>query len=307
MSLRNYIAIARTDHWVKNIFVIPGIVIAVLIERTAVADVIRPFLCGMMGVCLVASANYVINEWLDAPYDKFHPVKRHRPSVACDLKPALVYMEYALLSGVGLMLGFMASAAAGWTLVVLWVMGILYNVKPFRTKDHIYLDVLSESVNNPIRLSLGWFMVMTEPLPPSSLLLSYWMGGAFLMALKRFAEYRAIGDVETAGLYRRSFQRYNEEKLLISSFFYAVFCALFLGVFLVKHRIELLLSLPAVAILFTWYFHLAFLPDSPVQYPERLHKNKGFMLFCCAMAALMLGLLFVDIPQLSWLLDGGRR
>ena len=25
------------------------------------------------------SANYVINEWLDAPYDKYHPTKKNRP------------------------------------------------------------------------------------------------------------------------------------------------------------------------------------------------------------------------------------
>ena len=51
--------------------------------------------------------------------------------------------------------------------------GIVYNVPPLRTKDKPYLDVISESVNNPIRLLIGWAMVDPTTLPPSSIILSY--------------------------------------------------------------------------------------------------------------------------------------
>ncbi|MCK5214119.1 MAG: hypothetical protein KAR05_02045 [Candidatus Omnitrophica bacterium] len=77
-------------------------------------------------------------------------------------------------------------------------MGILYNVKPFRTKEKPYVDVLSESLNNPTRLMMGWFMVVDGPLTPLSALIAYWMGGAFLMGVKRFAEYRFINDSKQA-------------------------------------------------------------------------------------------------------------
>ena len=33
--------------------------------------------------------------------------------------------------------------------------GWIYNVSPVRTKDRAYLDVTSEALNNPIRLTLG--------------------------------------------------------------------------------------------------------------------------------------------------------
>ena len=77
-------------------------------------------------------------------------------------------------------------------------MGIIYNVRPIRSKDRIYLDVLSESINNPLRLLLGWSAVLAGMLPPSSILMAYWMGGAFLMAVKRYAEYRFINDPESS-------------------------------------------------------------------------------------------------------------
>ena len=90
--------------------------------------------------------------------------------------------------------------------VLLLAMGIFYNARPLRTKDRPYLDVLSEAVNNPLRLLLGWFTLVGSVLPPSSILLAYWMGGAFLMAVKRFTELRGIADREAAGNYRRSFR-----------------------------------------------------------------------------------------------------
>ena len=103
--------------------------------------------------------------------------------------------------------------------------------------------MLSESVNNPIRFALGWFLITTDVWPPSSIMVAYWMAGAFLMGTKRYAEYRFINDPEIAGKYRRSFNYYNETNLLISIFFYALTSTFFLGIFLIKNKIELLLEL----------------------------------------------------------------
>ena len=52
------------------------------------------------------------------------------------------------------------------------MMGILYNVEPIRTKDRAYVDVLSESINNPLRFLLGWSAIVSDVLPPSSVLLA---------------------------------------------------------------------------------------------------------------------------------------
>ncbi len=211
MGIRNYIAIARPDHWFKNVFVLPGTLLAALLTNTPFNQFAWPLFIGLISVCLVASANYVINEWLDAEFDRFHPVKKNRPSVTGNVKASLVYTEYCILSVAGIGLALIVSKPFFVTIIALFVMGILYNVKPFRTKDRIYIDVLSESINNPIRLMLGWFIVTSYPLPPSSLVLGYWMGGAFLMAIKRYAEFRFIDSHELAGSYRRSFIFYTEK------------------------------------------------------------------------------------------------
>jgi len=301
--MKKYLALMRPDHWFKNVFALPGVAFASLLAHIPLDLFVRRLVIGMASLCLIASANYVINEWLDAEYDRFHPVKRNRPSVTQHLNPWIVYAEYVVVLAAGILLASLVSVyflAAG---VLLGIMGVIYNVKPFRSKDRVYVDVLSESVNNPIRLLMGWFIVTHEPLPPSSLLVGYWMGGAFLMGVKRYAEYRYLAAAGTAGLYRRSFQYYREDTLLISSFFYAMCAGFFLGVFLVKYRIELLLGLPLVALLFAWYLKIGMKPESAAQHPERLYRERGFIAYVGLVAFVLTALVYIDIPALKWFLN----
>lgn len=303
MNASPYIKIARINHWTKNIFILPGTFVAAFLVHTPFQEFAWRLPLGILGACLACSANYVLNEWMDAQTDSFHPSKRFRPSVGGGLRRPLVYAEYALLSMLALLIGFAMSGPVGITTAILLCMGVAYNVPPLRAKDRVIIDVLSESFNNPLRLAMGWFIVTSDLFPPSSLLVSYWMGGAFLMAIKRFAEFRQIGDQVVAGNYRRTFRYYTEETLLISAFFYAMFCGLLLGVFMIKYRIELLLLLPFVAVHFAWYWHLALLPNSPVQFPERLHRQPAFILFTGLIGIVFVTLLFVDFPPLRLLLE----
>lgn len=299
----DYVRIARIDHWFKNLFMLPGVAVAALLTETGISIFIFPFFVAVFSTCLVASANYVINEWLDREFDRHHPLKNNRPSAAGRLKARFVVLEYFALSITGLGLASQVSAEFLLFSVLLLLMGIVYNIKPFRTKDRVYLDVLSESVNNPLRFLLGWFMVASHALPPSSVLLAYWAGGAFLMAVKRFAEYRFIGNPEKAGLYRKSFRYYTEEKLLVSALFYGMCSAFFLGIFLVKYRIEFVISFPFLAFLFAWYLAIGFRAKSAAQTPEKLYKEKKFVAYVMFVIAIMAALFLVDIPMIAWLVE----
>jgi decaprenyl-phosphate phosphoribosyltransferase len=301
--IRDYIAIARPDHWTKNFFMLPGLFLGMLAARKSFGEVWQPLLVGLAATCLISSANYTINEWLDRHFDRFHPKKRSRPSVSGRIKPAGVYTEYVLLAAGGLALAGSLNQRVFEASFLLLAMGILYNVRPFRTKDRAYLDVVSESINNPIRLCMGWLIAVPTSFPPSSVLLGYWFGGAFLMAVKRFAEFRTIGDRTVAGEYRRSFKFYTEESLLASAVFHAMAASLFLGVFLVKHRVELIISFPFIALLFAWYLRMGYDEDSAAQHPERLLGQRKFMLYVLFLTVLM-GFLFVfDIPILKRLVS----
>ena len=128
------------------------------------------------------------------------------------------------------------------------------------------------------------------------------MGGAYLMGVKRYSEYRFIGDKAIAGQYRRSFCFYTEEKLIISFFFYALCSTFYIGVFLIKYRVELLIGLPFIALLFSWYLHIGMKPNSSAQHPEKLYKETEFILYVILVAMLIAFLMLFDIPALKWFL-----
>jgi decaprenyl-phosphate phosphoribosyltransferase len=297
-----YVQIARVDHWFKNSFMVLGVVLAFFYQPSLASwSSLAPLAIAVLATCLVASSNYVLNEVLDGPRDRMHPVKRHRPVPSGAVALPLAYAEWILLAVAGLGLASSLNvaflASAGW----LWVMGVLYNVPPIRTKEWPYLDVLSESINNPIRLFLGWFALVPDRVPPLSLVLSYWMIGAFFMAMKRYAEYRHIGSAEVAAAYRRSFRYYTEERLLVSILFYATTCALFAGIFIVRYHLELLLFVPFAAGLFAYYLHLGLKPDSPTQNPEKLYRERGFVAYLVVCFALFVALMFTSVPVLyTW-------
>lgn len=305
MSLWPYIKLARLDHWIKNVFVLPGIVLAYgWYGDLTLPALLRDVVLALLLTGLAASANYTINEWLDAKTDAYHPVKKHRPSVSGQVKARYVYVQWFLLSS--LSLGG-AWGLGNWTLfcfiLALLVMGIIYNVEPVRSKDKAYVDVLSESINNPLRFLIGWSMIAQQVLPPSSVLLAYWMGGAFLMAVKRYSELRYIGDPAQAVLYRKSFAGYTQTSLILSSFYYAMLCCFFLGVFIIKYRIELVLVMPLIAFLFVWYFAIGLREDSAAQRPEKLYREKAFMTYVVFLCVFVLAILVLELPWLQVLVE----
>ena len=303
--MKKYIKIARPDHWVKNAFILPGIVIAFLLTdySISVSQFVMRFICGFIATCFIASANYVINEWLDAEFDKFHPTKKYRPVVSENMKFSLVMLEYAICIVLGVGFSLLVNIPFLVVELILLFMGVVYNVKPLRTKDIVYLDVISESVNNMLRLLLGWFIVSDSLIPPSSILIGYWFAGAFLMATKRFAEYRMIGDPEKAGLYRKSFKYYTEVKLLVSSFFYAMCATFFIGVFMIKYRMQYILGMPLIFGLFCFYLAIAFQPDSAAQKPEKLYKEKSLLIYLLILVVVLIALTFIDIPMPDYWLN----
>jgi 4-hydroxybenzoate polyprenyltransferase len=298
-AIPDYISIARFDHWIKNVFVIPGALVALTISDQPDWHLLAvSFLIGMLAVGFVASSNYVINEVMDAPFDRHHPTKCSRPVASGRIFLPYAYAEWLILMVLGLWLAQLVSRPLLLTLCALWIMGVAYNVPPVRSKDAPYLDVLSESVNNPLRMLAGWYIVRPLSAPPLSLLVSYWMMGCFFMATKRFAEYKEIGNPSRSSAYRRSFAYYNEQRLLVSIMFYASFAMLMLGAFIIRYRLECILGFPLVALLMAVYLSLAFKPDSAVQRPEKLYREPVLVISAAAAASVLCMFLFVDVPTL---------
>ena len=125
-NFRGYIKIARIDHWIKNVFILPGFLVALSVEPGLI-NRINWFevIIGLAAICLISSSNYVLNEILDATSDRAHPFKSSRPVVSGEVNVAAAYAEWLVLMGLGLLLSMLISIPFVLTLIGLWIAGVL--------------------------------------------------------------------------------------------------------------------------------------------------------------------------------------
>jgi 4-hydroxybenzoate polyprenyltransferase len=301
--LKSYLSVIRPDHWLKNIFILFGHGVAVVLLGLLPSwQMGWMVLLSLVPACFVASAKYILTEILDAPYDRLHPTKKHRSVASGEAKEGVLWVLFVVF----LVLGFVVAwpffnAAYLVSLLLLFLSGLVYNVPPLRLKDRAFLDVIAESFNNPIRLWLGWYALAPwNSFPPLSIVMAWWMFGALLMTGKRYAEYRFINSPEQSGAYRRSFKTYTEKSLLIAMITYAnlfCFCA---GTAVAVYKPNLVFAFPAVVAAIIAYFNTAVSSQGAQLEPEQLLKSPVLILCILLTLALTIFLIYTPVDFVSY-------
>jgi len=243
----------------------------------------------------ISTANYIINEIVDVPYDMHHPTKKNRPLVKGEIKknPFLLYGIILTVFSLSLAFTFF-SRPFFLSLALLLVAGFIYNIKPIRTKDVPFLDSISESANNPIRFLIGWFAFsQSNTFPPILLLLCWWAFGNLLMESKRLSELRFLK--EKAGDYRASLKKYREKSLILNM---ALSAAISFATYIYFAVIFKLQSFIYFSPLIFLYFLLIFIKTlrekEVMEEPERLMRDFRFSIYTFFLILLFFLSFFVD-------------
>ena len=214
------VRIARPKQWLKNVLVYaaPGAA-GVLSHGQAAGRATAAF-----GVfCLAASGTYFLNDAIDAPADRHHPVKRLRP-VAAGQVPAPV----AVVGGIVLLA---AAIALAWVLsgsrlaAVVAVYAAVATAYSLRLKHEPVIDLACVSSGFVLRAIAGgvathvplsnWFIIVSS------------FGSLLVVAGKRSAEHAELGDLRSVhrpalGAYPPSFLR--SVRLLAASVTVTAYC-----------------------------------------------------------------------------------
>ena len=302
------IKICRPEYFVKQIFCVAGIIIAFLLAPKNIFNLSIVFLA-FISALLSSSANYVINEWCDRVTDSFHPTKKSRPIPSGLLNKLEVCILYIFLCISPLLISIflIKSKIISFLIILILINGILYNKKPIRLKDKVFLDVFSESINNPLRFSIGWIS-SSYAYPPISLIIGIWLIGYFLMNCKRICEIRDWNSCEgEIGDYRISLSKYTFNKLVLVSFIAALSAITSITVFLTIYRIELCLITPFIILSMAQYLRISLSSNSRVIINNPSYILKDKLIFFSLLIVLILGpcFLVIDIPLLQNILSSG--
>lgn len=108
MSVRDVLQLLRPHHWVKNGFVLAGLLFG---HPWGDAALVTAALLATAAFCLASSAVYAFNDAIDAPRDREHPEKNGRPVARGAITPAAAHAIGALLAACALGLALVAGPA----------------------------------------------------------------------------------------------------------------------------------------------------------------------------------------------------
>ena len=288
-----YVRALRLERWLRSAAIFLGSAAFFFLHRDFFSS-FRPsvilllLLFSFLLTWAISTANYIINEIADAPYDVHHPVKRHRALIMGEIKKGPFILMGIVLAAVSFALALaFFSRLFFLSLLSLLVAGFIYNLKPIRTKDIPFLDSISESVNNPIRFLIGWYAFSPQDvIPPASLLICWWSFGNFLMEAKRLSEFRLLKD--RAAEYRLSHKRHSKNSLLLGmAGSTAIFFTSYLY-FALTFRVSYFIYLSPVLLFYFYLFTRKTLREKEImEEPESLLSNPLIAVYTLSLLLLL--------------------
>lgn len=147
--MREYLKLMRPHQYVKNILLFFPAFFGFKILNM---HIMLPTILGFLAFCALASAVYVMNDYIDREDDRHHPEKKHRPLAAgtVSIHSAFVLMGILMALGVGIF------AFLGWQVLGIALFYFVINIAyTFKLKHIAVIDISVLAVGFVLRLFIG--------------------------------------------------------------------------------------------------------------------------------------------------------
>lgn len=193
----------RVHQWIKNIIIFAGVIFG---KKLFEIDSLQKTFFAFVLFSLVASSQYVINDYLDREEDRLHPEKKNRPLASGKLSPSFALLTTFLILSISFYLSYLLDVNFFYLVVFYFVFNLIYSKF---LKHLVILDVMSISVGFVIRAISG--AVVIDVMISSWLLLCTFMLSLFWGFSKRRGELILLED--SASSHRKILSEYSPEFL----------------------------------------------------------------------------------------------
>lgn len=139
----------RPSQWIKNLSLFASLI---LTGQLIQLDMFTKTTLGFIVFCLISSSSYLINDVIDAPNDRLHPVKKNRPIARGSVSPPMAVITAFILFLTGL---FIATFINPGFLLISFIFAILQYSYSLVLKKKAILDILGISIFFIIRVYAG--------------------------------------------------------------------------------------------------------------------------------------------------------
>ena len=175
----------RINQWIKNLVVFTAIIFS---GTLFVPDAFFKALFAFFVFCLLSSTSYVLNDIIDYPYDKKHPIKKMRPIAAGKITiPEPTFIAF-ILTLISLIIALFFSISFFFLSLIFILLHFFYSLY---LKKQPVIDIFTISISFMIRTIAG--EVATGYHIPIWLLYTIFFGSLFMATVKCDAELASHG------------------------------------------------------------------------------------------------------------------
>lgn len=284
MKIIELIKLLRINQWYKNLLVFLALIFS---NELFNKDLLFMAFLGFISLCLISSANYIINDIMDRKRDKEHPEKKFRPIASGKVKIFEALILGFITFIIGLTIASRLSSIFLLSVISIFILTLLYSVY---LKKILFLDIIIVSINFVIRAISGTFII-NRVLSPWLILCPFFLA-LFLIVGKRQADLNILGA--SAFKHKEVLKYYKKEinniLMIVSTTLLIMSYSLY--AFLGEHK-KLLLTLPVAIYVILRYIYLVYSNSEIARKPNLIYKDKELVIGILIWALLVALILYL--------------